>query len=217
MKNIRVNEGGALNVLLIPLITSAVLLVAMIGFGTWAYMGRQDYKNNADQKIAAAVEVAKKQTATEKDNEFLEKEKYPLKTYSGPSDLGSLVLSYPKTWSGYVSNNDGKFFIFNPDIVTERDNPLNALRITIEDSPYSDVVTQYDGQVEDGKARAGIYALPKVPDAVGVRFDGEYEDDKSGALVVLPMRDKTILIACEIPDRLEDFNNIILPNISFKP
>lgn len=217
MKNIRANEGGVINILLIPLITSTVLLVAMVGFGAWAFMERQDYKNNSDQKVNAAVEVAKKQTATEKDNEFLEKEKFPLKNYSGPADLGSLVLSYPKTWSGYISDNDGKFFIFNPDIVTERNDPRNALRITIEDSPYSDVVSNFDGQVEDGSATATIFALPKVPDAVGVRFDGEYENDMNGAIVILPMRDKTIMIACEIPDRLADFNNIILPNLSFKP
>ena len=203
---IKNNEGGVINVLLVPLITATVLLVAMVGFGAWSFMSRQDYKNNSDQKVTAAVEVAKKQTATEKDNEFLEKEKFPLKNYTGPADLGSLQMSYPKIWSGYISDNDGKFFIFNPDIVTERNDPLNALRITIEDSPYSEVVTGYDSQVEDGAAKASIFALAKVPDAVGVRFDGEYEKGKNGVLVVLPMRDKTILIACEISDRIKDFN-----------
>ncbi len=214
---IKDNESGALNVLLIPLITSTVLLLAMIGFGAWSYMSRQDYKNNTDQKVSAAVEVTKKQVSTEKDNEFLEKEKFPLKTYSGPSDLGSIVLSYPKTWSGYVSDNDGKFFIFNPDIVTERDTPRNALRITVEDKQYSTAVNQYTDKVEDGKAKATIYSLPKVPESVGVRVDGEYDDGKNGSIVILPMRDKTILIACEIQDRIKDFNDIILPNISFKP
>jgi len=211
------NQDGVLNVLLIPLILSTVFFVSTLGFAAWAFMSRQDYKDNADQKIAAAVEVAKKQVSTEKDNEFLEKEKFPLKTFNGPADLGSLSMSYPKTWSAYISGNDEKTFIFNPDIVTERDDPVNALRITIEDTVYSEAATQYDSQVSEGKLSASVYSLPKLPEVVGVRFDGEIEDGKRGALIVLPLRDKTIKIACEIPDRIADFNNIILPNISFKP
>ena len=36
--------------LAIGLILVSVLLVAALGFGGWAFSGRQDYKNNVDQK-----------------------------------------------------------------------------------------------------------------------------------------------------------------------
>ena len=60
--------------LIISLIVSLLLLLGAIGFGVWAYGGREDYKNNVDQKISAAVEVAQKQKSEEKDKEFIEKE-----------------------------------------------------------------------------------------------------------------------------------------------
>src|SRR3989344_4524267 len=86
---------------LIACIITTLLFIAFAGFFGWAYMSRQDYKDNVDQKIATAVEVAKKQTETAKDNEFLEKEKLPLQDYTGPSQYGSLNIKYPKTWSAY--------------------------------------------------------------------------------------------------------------------
>ncbi len=214
---IRDKQAGEANFLLISLIFAAVLLLAALSFGLWAFMSRQDYKNNSDQKAAAAAEVASQQTAAQKDNEYLEKEKYPLKAYQGPSNLGSISMKYPKTWSGYISSADENSFIFNPDVINGADNTLYALKISVKEDQYSDTISQYDSQVQDGKLRAKAYSLPKVSSVIGVRFDGEIEDGKPGALVVLPLRDKTITIECQIPDRLKDFNKIILPNISFNP
>lgn len=214
---IKSDQRGVTNVLLVPLIISAIFFVATLGFAVWAYTSRQDYKDNSDQKAAAAVEVAEKRVAAEKDNEFLEKEKFPLRSYKGPADLGSLSLSYPKTWSGLVSQENEKVFIFTPDVITEQRDQPYALRILIEDDSYDDVVTGFDSLVREGKLTAKVYSLPKLPDVVGLRFDGEIDEGKPGAAVILPLRDKTVRIMCEIPDRLGDFNNIILPNISFNP
>ncbi|HET7673841.1 MAG TPA: hypothetical protein VFK11_05015 [Candidatus Saccharimonadales bacterium] len=217
---IRQSESGVVSGMFISLVTAVTLLVLTLGFAGWAFVSRQDYKNNADKKIAAAVEVAKKNTAAEKDNEFVEKEKYPLKSYKGPAELGSVSFLYPKTWSAYAdtgTTGGDNFFIANPDLVSGADDALSALKITVEDEPYNDSITQYDGQIEDGKLKAKAYSLPKVPSVVGVRFDGEIEDGQPGALVILPIRDKSLLIHCMIPDRVGDFNKIILPNLSFNP
>lgn len=202
-------------------IVTGLVFIATASFATWAFLSRQDYKNNADQKIKAAVEVTEKNVAAEKDNEFVEKEKYPLKAYNGPADLGAFTLEYPKTWSAYVSTGGGvnNEFIFHPDVVRAANSGQQqyALRVTIEETEYNQVITQYDSQIQQGSATVVAYSLPKVPSVVGVRFDGEIEVGKPGALVVLPLRDKTIKIACEIPDRLNDFNRIILPSFSFNP
>ena len=77
----RNDQKGSVNVTAISLIVTVLFLLVSIGFGAWAFMSREDYKNNVDQKIAAAQEVTKKETETAKDNEFLEKEKQPLKKY----------------------------------------------------------------------------------------------------------------------------------------
>lgn len=71
----RLNDKGAINGLVLTESLTTLLLIGALGFGLWAFLGLQDYRNNTDKKIAAAVAVAKQTTASEKDNEFAKKEK----------------------------------------------------------------------------------------------------------------------------------------------
>lgn len=214
---IRNKQEGEVNFLLVSLIFTIVFLLILAGFAAWAFASRQDYKNNSDQKAAAAAEVAKKNAEAAKDNEYLEKQKYPLKSYIGADDLGRISFLYPKTWSGYISTGSENSFIFDQDVVYAGENSLHALKVSIVDNEYNDVINQFEGQVQQGVLSAKAYSLPKVPSVVGVRFDGEVQTGQPGALVVLPLRDKTIEIACQIPDRISDFNKIVLPNVTFNP
>lgn len=211
------NEKGSLNVLLISLIFTVVLFMSAAAFGVWAYMGRQDYKNNTDQKTAAAIEIAKKKLSDEKDNEFIEKEKFPLDTYKGPADFGSITVMYPKTWSAYISTNQQPEFVFNPRYVSADPNSKQAVKIQVVNTSYSDSITSYDSQVQTGALKAKAYKLPKVSKVVGLRFDGQISEQLTGSVVVLPLRDKTIIITNEVPNLRDDFDKIILENLTFIP
>lgn len=221
--NIRVmklakNQSGVINVLLVPLIMASVLLVAAIGFAAWAFTERQSYKNDVDAKIATAVEINTKEVSDQKDNEFLEKEKYPLDTYEGSSQYGRIKVSYPKTWSAYITENpNGAEYVFSPRFVTGDLNASRPLKIIVENRPYSEALTIYDGQLLNGEIRAKAYSLPKVRNVVGTRFDGAIEPNKEGSVILLPLRDKTIKIINEVPALVNDFNKIILENLTFNP
>jgi hypothetical protein len=215
------NQDGAVNLLLIPLILASLLLIGTLVFGFWAFGERQDYKDNVDQKISAAVVVAKKQEASVKDKQYAEAAKLPLKTYNGPEQYGSLALQYPKTWSAYVSVGNGRGGTaldgyFNPDVVPDVDEDTNtfALRVEVVSNSYSDVLRGFQNQ-ED--ITIVPYALPKLPKVVGVRISGQIEQDKKGSMVILPVRDKTLKIYTEADAYMNDFNNNILPNLSFAP
>jgi hypothetical protein len=215
------NEHGHINGLLIPLILVTIFLVAAGSFGIWAYMGRQDYKDNVDQKIKAAVVVAEAQKATQKDNEFAEKEKQPLRTYSGPAAFASLVLQYPKTWSAYVGEKANSATpvdaYFHPGFVPMPDgnNTSYALRVQVLDANYADTLKTFEGNIKAGKLRATPYVPAKNPAVTGTRLDGEISSGKQGAVVIVPVRDKTLKIWTESNDFVPDFNNNILPNYSF--
>lgn len=214
----KLSESGAINPLAVSLTISIILLVSSIGFGSWAFVSRQDYKNNSDEKAAQAAEVAALKTASEKDNEFIEREKEPTKQYETPGDLGSIRFSYPKTWSGYVTiSEDEGTFIFHPNVVNSNEETAYALKITVENARYEDVVEDYDKLVEDGVARATVYKLPKVKSVTGVRVNGAIEDNKQGSVVIMPLRGKTIKIATESQDFVNDFNKYVLPSLSFSP
>jgi hypothetical protein len=87
----------------------------------------------------------------------------------------------------------------------------------VENNPYNRALTTYDGQLLSGEVRAKAYSLPKVRNVVGTRFDGTIEQGKQGSVILLPLRDKTIKIISEVPGVVNDFNNIILENLTFNP
>jgi len=213
--------SGMKNVLTIPLILVSLLLIAAGSFAIWAYMGREDYKLNSDEKSAAAVEVAEQKTSTAKDNQFAEKEKLPLKDYAGPAAYGSVVIKYPKTWSAYIAEKstgspaiDG---YFHPGFVPAVSDKVSyALRLEVANMSYTQSLKRFDSDVKAGLVKATAYIPPKQQTVTGTRFEGKVGTDKTGVMVVLPMRDKTLMIWTESTDFINDFNNNILPNFTFE-
>lgn len=208
--------------LIISLIITILLLCSAIAFGFWAFAEREDYKNNVEPKIAAAVEVAKQENSKQKDAEFAEKEKSPLKAYQGPSAYGSVVINFPKTWSAYVNETgsggsplDG---YFHPDFVPGAQSGTTfALRLQVTESAYAQEIRQFENTAKQGKARIAAFQAPKVAGATGIRVDGEISQGKQGSMIILPLRDKTLKIFTESNQYLGDFNSHIIPNLTFVP
>lgn len=218
----KLDQAGVLNALLIPFIMIMVFFLAAAGFATWAFMSRQDYKNNSDSKVTKAVDVAKQQTSTQKDNEFVQKEKEPLKDYKGPEAYGSLDVKYPKTWGAYISEGKNSAMpidgYFNPDFVPGiADGTIYALRVQVVSNTYASQLQQFSVLAKSGKVQVAPFKAAKVPSIVGSRIDGEIVIGKQGSMIILPIRDKTLKIYTEANQFKGDFNNIILPNFTFTP
>ncbi|MGI9027644.1 MAG: hypothetical protein ACR2FM_02240 [Candidatus Saccharimonadales bacterium] len=216
--NLRKSEEGQVNLLVIPLIISGILLLFSIGFGAWAFIGQQDYKKNFDEKVAGEVTVAVDKAKTEKDNEFFEREKNPLKNYTSSAQFGTLSFQYPKTWSAYESEENNQLkLLMQPNLISANPAAAQSLRVEVINTAYDQAVSQLDSLIKQGKVKVVTYSLPKLPSVVGLRIDGQIEDKKTGATVFLPLRDKTIKISVESSDRINDFNTIILPSFTFIP
>lgn len=223
--NIRSHQRGELNILLVPFIFMTIFFIAAASFGAWAYMERQDYKDNVDKKVSAAVAAARKDEDIQKDKAFAESEKKPLLTYKGPDTYGGIMASYPKTWSVYIGSTTTPSqplnAYFNPVAVpsTGDADSVYALRMQVVQQTYDTVIKSFSTEVKAAKVTAVPFALPKVPDVVGTRFDGLISAGKktTGSMLVLPLRDKTMEIWTESPEFTADFNNTIIPNLSFSP
>jgi len=214
------NQAGRINTLLIPLILVVILFVMAGSFATWAFMSRTDYKDNTDQKVAAAVTIAEAQTSSKKDNEFVEKEKLPFHTYTGPTAYASVVVQYPKTWSAYIDEKKNGAnpvdAYFHPNFVPAVNSDVSyALRVQVVSQAYADVLKAYDANVKSGKLKSSAYIPAKVPSITGVRLDGEISPKKQGSLIIVPVRDKSLKVWTESPDFVNDFNNNVLPNYTF--
>lgn len=211
--------------LIIAVVLLGLLLIGTLAFAFWAFAERQDYKNNAQEKIDAAVVVAEKETTDANNARFAEESKSPVKTYVGPSSYGSINFEYPKTWSGYIEAVGGSgtpfHAYFHPDVVPESGNgkaeQAVALQIEVRDEAYDKVVGSVSGDVAKGSLTASPYSLPKVTDQVGTKFVGKITNTLNGTQYVLPLRDKTLVITTQTDQYLGDLNTYILPNFTFQP
>lgn len=216
------SQRGASTGMVVSLVLCVLLLIGAGAFGAWAYAGRQDYKQNVDQKVTAAVEIAVKETETKKDNEFIEREKEPFRVYTGPAAFGTISITYPKTWS-VLANESGKGAVpldiyMHPRVLPGLDSGASfAVRVQVAESTYDTQMRQFEALTKSGKTRVSAYALPKILSIVGARVDGEIVPKKQGSMVLIPMRDKTLKIWTEANEFMGDFNNIILANINFVP
>ena len=213
-------------IITVTLLTLVILGVTIFAF--WAFGERQDYKNNSDKKSAAAAEVAKKQT-TEVDNKrFAEELKNPLKTYVGPESYGSVTVQYPKTWSAYIGNQGLSSstvldLYFHPDIVptlgaqSDGSRAAIALNVQVLNQSYNSVLTSLKPNVDNARITASPYALPKMPNQAGTIYRGTLSNGLTGTQVVLPLRDKTLILTTNTDQYLADFMTYILPNLTFVP
>lgn len=206
------NPASVRNPLLLPVVMLGVLLLGALGFGAWAFMGRQDYKNNVDQKIVEAVAVAEEALTDKKNAEFAEAAKQPYTTYKGPSAFGSPTIAYPKTWSNYVDGRgntplDG---YMQPSFVSANGDETNyALRYQVVERNYDQEVKTYESKVKSGKVSVSAYRPPQQETILGVRITGELDTNKEGVLIVLPLRDKVIKLWTEGNEFRADFEEIL--------
>ena len=211
-----------LNGLLVPLVLTVLLLMGALGFGGWAFVSMQDYKNNSDKKVDVAVQIAKEENTAENEAAFAEREKEPLKDYKGPASFGSVAIKYPKTWSAFITELDkGGTPVdgyFHPNYVPGLQSGTSfALHLQVTSLVYADELKKFDSDAKAGRVKVTAIAVDNVPGVTGVRIDGEIERGKQGSLVLLPMRDKTLKVSTETEQFKNDFNTIILKHLSFIP
>ncbi len=209
-------------VIVAVLIITVLLLLMAAGFGLWAFSRSLDYKNNSDKKSAVAVSKAEDILTKKKDAEFAEAEKQPFKTYISPSTAGTINITYPRTWSAFVTESDKSSTpvegYFHPNFVPGVQSGVSfALRLQVLDQKYDQVMKQFDSAAKTGKVKIGPFRAVKVQEILGSRLDGEIAQNQQGSMIVLPLRDKTIKIFTEAGTFTNDFNNTVLPSLTFSP
>jgi hypothetical protein len=203
----------------IPLVLASGLALLFGVLAAWLFTRYTDIQRDRDDQVATAVAAANQALTTALETEFAEKNKSPYATFTSSDQTGALDLTYPRTWSAYIEESTSATAsleaYFYPDYVPKINRDVNyALRLSVKSSQYTKVVESYQREVESGELKARAIT---ISGAKGLRFDGVVQDDKEGALVVLPLRDKTISLWTESAEFLKDFNDIVLPNLSYQP
>ncbi len=207
---------------IVVVVILSLFLIGSLVYGFMMMSSRNDFRDNVEDKITKASEIAVSESKAEQEAEFVEREKEPLKTYSGPSQFGSLVVRYPKTWAAYFDESgkgntpiDG---YLHPNYVPSVNSGISfALRVEVLESAYDRVLDGYTSDAKKGSVTVQPITLEKVPSVAGSRLNGEVEKDKQGSVVLFPLRDKTIKISVLSDQFIKDFNEIILREMSFIP
>ncbi len=216
----RLSDNGSISGMSVAFIAVCVALVAAIIFGFSSYSSEKKYKNDDNQMINQAVSIAKQKLAAQLNAQFQAQNNATVTSYTGPSQYGSIVLSYPKAWSGYVDTTGGNPVngYFNPGVVPSVGDQSNlfALRLEVVADSYSDQLAQYTNQ-QGVPLTITPYALKRVPQIVGVMISGQIQQQKQGVMVMLPLRTDTLEIWTESTQYSNLFTNQILNTVTFQP
>ncbi|MEO6110118.1 MAG: hypothetical protein ABIP50_03865 [Candidatus Saccharimonadales bacterium] len=199
------------------LILTVVFIVTTViagGVLTWALINYFDQKDNVDTKVSTAVATAKKEQADSDEAKFTEREKEPNRQFVGPEDLGRVVFNYPKTWSLYIdktgeTSNSSYQAYLNPGSVpsvTSSQTTQYALRVTIENKDFDQVISSYQALVKKGDLKTSAV---KADDQNGTRLDGSFSKNIRGSAVIFKIRDKTVTIRTDADTFNADFNALI--------
>jgi len=205
------HEQGAISGSLIAIIGLGVLVLAASSLAIWAYFSYTEQKTNVDGKVNLAVAEGKKAQGDEDATKFAEREKEPNREFVGPDDYGRLTFNYPKTWSVFeatdVSRGGTYAAYLNPVTVP----PISAtqqyaLRVTIEEKDYDQVVKSYESLVKKGDLRN---SPTSANGNNGTRLDGSFSKDIRGSAVIYKIRDKTVTLRTDADTFKPDFENLI--------
>jgi len=203
-------KHGSIIETIILVIMSIVAIVFI-----WLFVQKSiEYKtlsDNIDTQINSAKAVAIAENTTELEKQFEEREKSPYEEFTGPEDYGRFSFKYPRTWSVYIAKdaaNGGDFEAYlNPkEVLPVSSSTINALRVRIRDESFDSVVKSYESSLKNGKL---TLKTDTVGGVLANIYTGEIASDMRGAIMVLKVRDKTVILQTDAETFLDDFYRIL--------
>ena len=201
----------------VGLIVVSLLAVLFIGLFIWMWVKWNDASTNVKGKVDVAVAEAKNELQTKLESEFEEKEKYPYKVFTGPTDLGELSFEYPKTWSLYVqssANRGGDYAAYlNPGQVNVvQDDTVMALRVSIKGTLFDQAISDFAEKVRSGDMTLSTTVVNG--NNVNV-YTGKLDNEYQGIICVFKLRDKTVILQTDSTSVFSDDFYRILKTVKF--
>ncbi len=207
--NLKSTKQPVLKVAVVGL--ALLLLITLILAATWLskYHSAKTVSDAAKAEITAAARVDQIKLD---DAKFAEMSKSPYRSYVAPTTLADLKVSFPKSWNLYTvedSENDLQLDLYwNENAVASPDNFKGdyALRLQLSKTSYADTVSALKSQAADGSLKVRTI---KISGLSGTQYVGKINADKTGIMVILPIRDKSLSIWTEGSGAASDFVKIL--------
>ncbi|TAK88803.1 hypothetical protein EPO04_01655 [Patescibacteria group bacterium] len=202
----------------IHLILTIFLAIGMVVFGVLAVLAYRDneyVRGNLNTLVKAESQRAREQQKQQSAEENRKANELPFKNFTADAVDGGFVLPIPKTWSTYYGrNNTGPTqvdFAANPDTVTinlNRDaRNTQAFRLKLLRQSQADVVKDYQTLIKQKKVTS---KGTKVSGIDATQLEGTIDDQRhEGVVIIVPVRDKTIVLITEDKRYVGEFNTIV--------
>jgi hypothetical protein len=209
----------------ILLIVSAIVILIMLGVILW--FGSRAFVNDKslNAKYEAGVSDGRSIQKSEDRKQVQEATENPYRTYKAPNQYGGFEVSFPKNWSLAInsSTQDPIIGMAHPDLVDIKNDDF-ALRFTYENAKFADTQKKYDKQTKEAK-RSLISEPTKVSGIDGIRYTGDLESSSSdpnkkkkvGTVVIVPVRDKTLIFQTDSNENYLNYFNEILSKVKIYP
>ena len=193
------------------LVFTSLAAITFLGLFIYTYIQWNNAKTDVKGQVSLAVSEAENKLRTELETDFNNREKYPYRTFAGPSDFGALTFEYPKTWSVYVPNDASKaqdfHAYFNQGLVNVVENKtVMALRVSILNTLTDQVKERYSNKIKTGKMTVSSKVVNKVNVDV---YKGQLDSNYNGIVCIFKIRDKTVVIQTDAYLFEPDFNRIL--------
>lgn len=207
----RRKKGDSFTGMVVLLVMSLVALT-FIGLFAWAFVMWTGTKNNIEGQVKERVAKAVKDNTNKLNAEFAEREKSPVRRFSGPVDYGELSFEFPKTWNVYLAKNASKGgdfeAYFGQGMVQEiRDENIYALRLKIYNKSLENVVGEYERMVKEKMLVARMRAVGGQNTNV---YEGTLKNGWNVKVVVFGIRDKTVVMRTDAARQYgRDFDELL--------
>lgn len=207
----RDKKRGSIDASTLIIVGLVVLLLGVGGLAIWSYMQYEEKRSDVDGQVSIAVAEAKKEQAEEDEVKIQAARENPYIQFVGPSDYGRVTFDYPRNWSAYIDKDASKGGDFEAYLNPVTVPPVSqreryALRVTIEDKTYENVLQTYKSLVERGDLKT---TNVNINDINGTRIDGAFSKEIRGSAVVFKIRDKTLIVQTDAETFKPYFDKII--------
>lgn len=207
------------------LVLTIFLGLGMVLFGVLAVKAFQDKEfvnNNLDKLVQESSDRAVAEQKAKDEEAYRIANQEPFRTFIADPVDGGFELQIPKNWSIYAGRNTASQtqldMISDPNAIIRNltANAINthAFRLQIVRRSQQEVVKSYDRYVKEKDPQTKQAMLKgsavSVSGIRGTRLEGRLDEDRhSGAVVIIPFRDKTMVMITENPKYLPEFNKIL--------
>ncbi len=192
-------------------------LVGLLGLGAvvfailsvFAFSQARTATTTLNQQKKAAADAARADQKKQDEQAAEIAAESPFRSYVAPIEYGSFEIKFPKNWSANVDQARGSTtqvtLTLHPDFI-RRDNNTDELasaKILLVQRTLEEYLKQF--QAQKGLTRADT----TVSGVKGVQLTGKFADKRTTRLVVVPIRDKSLVFINEDEKYAREFDQIL--------